>query len=231
MSTVRGPGRPPIDPSELDPILDAVLRLAALKGSRRITFREIAAEADVSVGRVQHHFGTREKLIHRAFERYLMRVTERLEELRRRPGTATERMALMIDEVSFRHSWQRSHVWIDLLGRSSDSEAARHIANEVNDAWFRVIGQLVREGIETGEFSPRGSADDTAWGIIAAADGLTIVVVADGAEHAAERAQRRRRLLGLVVGSMLDQTLPLSAERADGAARAGVEPARVVATG
>lgn len=203
----RGPGRPPIDPRELEPVLDAVLRLSALKSSRQITFREIAAEADVSVGRLQHHFRTRDQLIGRAFEWYLLRVTDRLDEMGRSPGTATERMAQFVDEIAINHLWQRSSVWIDLLGRSSDSDAYRAIAEEVNEAWFQVLARLLRDGAESGEFTLPASLDETAWAIIGAADGLTVLVVAEGAHRAERRAPWRRQQLAMTVDALLGTRL------------------------
>lgn len=203
----RGPGRPPIDRRELEPVLDAVLRLSALKSSRDITLREIAAEAGVSVGRLQHHFGTRDQLIGRAFERYLLRVTSRLDDMGRSTGTATERMARLVDEIAVTHLWQRSSVWIDLLGRSSDSEHYRQIAVGVNDAWFAVLVRLVRDGVASGEFTIEATAEQVAWAIIGAADGLTTLVVVEGAAQTAARAPWRRRQLAMTVEALLGAPL------------------------
>ena len=41
----------------------AVVRLAARRGLQGVSFREVAAEAGVSVSLVQHYFGTKENLL------------------------------------------------------------------------------------------------------------------------------------------------------------------------
>lgn len=47
-------------------IADALLRIAAARGLQAVTFREVAAEAGVSVRLVQYYFGTKEQLLARA---------------------------------------------------------------------------------------------------------------------------------------------------------------------
>lgn len=44
-------------------IADAAARLAARQGLQRVTFREVAREAGVSVALVQHHFATKQELV------------------------------------------------------------------------------------------------------------------------------------------------------------------------
>lgn len=198
-----GPGRPPLDRRELDPLLDAVLRCTALKGSRRATLREFAAEAGLSVGALQHHFGTRDALIRAAFERHLLKVTDRLERFRRSRGSASLRMGRFIDEIAFHHSWERATIWIDLAGRASDSEEYRGLLRQVNQAWHGVLVQLIAEGAESGEFALRCSAADAAWHIIGIADGLVITILSDGRTATVERGPWRRRQLAMAIESLL----------------------------
>jgi AcrR family transcriptional regulator len=47
-------------------IADALLRIAATRGLQAVTFREVAAEAGVSVRLVQYYFGTKAELLARA---------------------------------------------------------------------------------------------------------------------------------------------------------------------
>lgn len=52
-----------------DAILGAVWGLVAQEGVAAVSFRAVAREADVSVGRIQHYFGTREQLLRASVER------------------------------------------------------------------------------------------------------------------------------------------------------------------
>lgn len=198
---MAGPGRPPLDRAELDPVLEAVLRVSATSSSRQITLKQIAAEAGVSVGKLQHHFGTRDELVREAFEHHLLGITRRLDGLRRAEGSAVERMARLADEVAEHRSWQRSTLWIDLLGRSIDSIDYRKTVQEINRAWNGVFAELIRDGVRTGEFSVTTSAEDAAARIVAMADGLTVLVVTAGADRSDAERGRRRDLLAQVIES------------------------------
>ena len=198
-----GRGRPPIDPRELEPILDAVMRVAARKGSHKVTMRAVADEADVSVGRLQHHFGSRDGLVESAFQHYLLQVTARLHALRTQPGTVEERLELLIDEIALRHSWRRSTIWIDLLHRSVSAADFRRAANAVQDAWMRLFTELIEEGIDAGAFAPTLDATATARQFVAVSDGFVIGLVLAGESNAETQALERQRLLREAAVSLL----------------------------
>lgn len=63
-------------------VIDAAGRLFALRGVRAVTLRDIAAEADVQLGLIPRHFGSREGLINAVFEDLTERVAA---DLRDRP--------------------------------------------------------------------------------------------------------------------------------------------------
>ncbi|MCE7011527.1 TetR family transcriptional regulator [Kibdelosporangium philippinense] len=50
-------------------IVDAVLELIAEQGLDGISLRDVAAKADVSLGRVQHYFRTKDQMLQAAFQR------------------------------------------------------------------------------------------------------------------------------------------------------------------
>lgn len=57
---------------------DAVCRLIAARGLDAVSLRHVAAEAGVSMGRVQHYFATKDELVVFAFELVSERVAARL---------------------------------------------------------------------------------------------------------------------------------------------------------
>ena len=61
-------------------LTEAGLRLVEAHGTEALTFRRVTQEAGVSLGRTQHYFGTREKLIKACFERAQERVQQRVQE-------------------------------------------------------------------------------------------------------------------------------------------------------
>lgn len=60
------------------PLIEAALRIIGRTGIDGVTHRAVAAEADVSVGAVTHHFGTRDGLVDAALQFALAREIERL---------------------------------------------------------------------------------------------------------------------------------------------------------
>lgn len=64
-------------------IADALLRIAASRGLQAVTFREVAAEAGVSVRLVQYYFRTKEQLVVRSMGFLATRLDARI---RRRAG-------------------------------------------------------------------------------------------------------------------------------------------------
>jgi AcrR family transcriptional regulator len=84
------------DPRES--ILDAADRRFRHYGYRKTTVEEIANEAGLSRGTVYIHFGSKDELAVAWIGRFLGARKERLSEIARLPGTAEERLRLMLVE-------------------------------------------------------------------------------------------------------------------------------------
>jgi TetR/AcrR family transcriptional repressor of bet genes len=59
-------------------IAEAVCRLAGRQGLESVTLRHVAAEAGVSMGRVQHYFTTKDEMLLFAFQTISQRVEQRM---------------------------------------------------------------------------------------------------------------------------------------------------------
>ncbi|WP_309110533.1 TetR family transcriptional regulator [Saccharothrix sp.] len=120
-----------IDPDQREQhkaaIAEAVWRLVARSGLEAVSLREVAGEAGVSVGRVQHYFGTKDALL-----LYGLRLAQQRMEgrIRRRiaglvaPGAEDVLRAtlaeLLGDDPDTR---QAVRVWTAFLGRALDDRA------------------------------------------------------------------------------------------------------------
>ncbi|QYN34189.1 TetR family transcriptional regulator C-terminal domain-containing protein [Pseudonocardia sp. DSM 110487] len=94
-------------------IADAVLRLAATEGLESVSLRHVAAEAGISMGRVQHYFRSKDEMLVFAFEyqsrRHEQRIVEKLTAAGR-PPTIRDVVRTVIVEIlptdaSSRASW------------------------------------------------------------------------------------------------------------------------------
>jgi AcrR family transcriptional regulator len=95
-------------------IADAVLRLAATEGLESVSLRHVAAEAGISMGRVQHYFRSKADMLAFAYEhqsgRHEQRIVERLRAAGRPPTVRDIVRTVMVeiiptDEPS-RASWR-----------------------------------------------------------------------------------------------------------------------------
>lgn len=68
----------PSTPSTSAVILEALLTVVDEQGLDRVTVREVAREAGVSIGAVQHHFPTKEAMVSAAFAEVVRRIRERV---------------------------------------------------------------------------------------------------------------------------------------------------------
>lgn len=58
-------------------ITAAILRIVAEQGLEQVSVREVAAAAEVSIGTVQHHFPTKERMLAAAYEEVVVRIRSR----------------------------------------------------------------------------------------------------------------------------------------------------------
>jgi len=66
-------------------LTEAVMAIVAEHGLDRVSVREVAAAADVSIGTVQHYFPTKERLLAAAYTEAVRRIRDRLDALRLGP--------------------------------------------------------------------------------------------------------------------------------------------------
>jgi AcrR family transcriptional regulator len=64
-------------PHRRDALAEAVLRIGMTRGLDRVSVREVAHEADCSIGTVQHYFRTKDEMLVFAFRRVVARTMER----------------------------------------------------------------------------------------------------------------------------------------------------------
>ncbi|RKT55101.1 TetR/AcrR family transcriptional regulator [Saccharothrix australiensis] len=104
-------------------IAGAVWRLVARAGLEAVSLREVAAEAGVSVGRVQHYFRSKDALLlfglRLARDRMTARIGQRVGGL---AGTPEDTLRATLDELlgDDPDTRQAVRVWVAFLGRALD---------------------------------------------------------------------------------------------------------------
>jgi AcrR family transcriptional regulator len=183
--TVRG-----ADGSELlgtadqrrEQMLHAALEVISARGYADTRIADVAERAGVSPALVIYYFKTKDHLLTEAIRHYednwysvgqsrmagLATAAERLEEY-----VAMSTLAEADPEPA--SSWQ---LWLDFWAQAARNQEVAGVRQKSDERWREVIGSLVREGQEAGEFR---DVDATSFAIYlnTMLDGLTVQIALD----------------------------------------------------
>lgn len=169
-------------------ILDALIVLLSTRGADALTIRNVAAEAGVSVGAVQHHFATRDALIVAAMTTVNERFIARMHGLIAEEPSAEVRLRVFCRELAAIGSGDLSEaiVWNAFAARAGTDPEIRalHAANWADTEHF--ILQLLAAAYP----SSNVTADDAAL-VLAVADGIAVARAAEQSDRVnPERAEK-----------------------------------------
>ena len=161
-------------------LLAAAVRVIAQRGYAETRFQDVAEEAGVAVGTLQHHFGTRRRMLLEALQAWIDEMDAQVEVLRVGDGDAWQRLQVLLIYLGTRlgervDSWR---MWLDFLGAALRDPELRGSTSRSNVLWGEAIAGVVREGEEDGVFAPVLSADDVAEVLGALLDGTALQVFA-----------------------------------------------------
>ena len=158
-------------------IAEAVLRLVAREGLEAATVREVATQAGVSAGMVQHHFRTRDEMLQFACEFMLERTRGRIGALiAALPEPKSPRMILgaMFREMQPLDASKRDgvRVWMAFLARAVVEPELEAFMRDMHRGTHATIEELLRRGQANGDVRPDIDVEKTAMELFAMADGL-----------------------------------------------------------
>lgn len=195
-------------------ILDAAVTVISRRGVDRARLADVAEEAGVSLGLVQHYFRTRERLLVETFRREQERISAIWSQAVP-PGTdplvrLAEYVLLGSPEggdaaaTPFDPGWS---FWLEFWSKANrDAQIRAEMAN-IYDAFGGLFRDAIRDGVRRGEFRPTGPVDDVADRLISLMDGIAIrtllgelarermlrlLTASLGIELGLDEAQRRR---------------------------------------
>jgi AcrR family transcriptional regulator len=137
-------------------IIQATLHLIAARGIQKTSIREIAAASEMTVGNLYHYIGTREDIIHLAFNYGIDQVRKLIREINDLCETLEPREALRaaIDSyIRYHHSnWEGTVFLYKEMG--SFSPSLRLPVIEVNSHMHDAFIRIIKKGCKTGTFTP-----------------------------------------------------------------------------
>jgi AcrR family transcriptional regulator len=156
-------------------LLEAAVRAVRRLGFERMRLRDVAQEAGVSIGLLQHYFETREQLGREAFAAACGERARQFAESAEPGGSAWERIRQMLD-YAFDHKGirDRAGTWLDLCAAASRDASLQHEALRVQDVWRTPLAAAIDEGVATGELNPRIGRDAAVDLLLALIDGTEL---------------------------------------------------------
>jgi AcrR family transcriptional regulator len=188
-------GRGTVQNDRVERILDALIELLATRGPDALSIRNVASAAGVSVGAVQHHFGTKEKLLQAAMLTVEQRFASRIADLLRDDPSPESRLRAFCVEIAGLGSDDITEVvvWTVFAARSAVDDGIRqhHVSS------WRHTEDVLRALVDAAY--PQATADsaDSAALLLAVLDGIAV-------SRAAERSARLPVERGIRI---LDQAL------------------------
>lgn len=150
---------------------DAVCRLIAARGLEAVSLRHVAAEAGVSMGRVQHYFAAKDEMLMFAFELIGDRVAARFGSVRA-DDPAQHLRAILLELLPLSAAARaEAPVLVAFLAQAV-------VEPRLGESLRRGNGEMVAwlEGLIT-EVRPGGDAERDAMALLAFVDGLMLQVL------------------------------------------------------
>lgn len=174
-------------------ILCAAVQVVGRDGADRARLKDIAVEAEVSLGLVQHYFRTRHELVEQTFQ-VMMSVS--LDAWHRFADTQPDPLVALfaglrlhvIGSVTFADRWG---FWMELWASARRDPALAVIAHEVYQRWTEPFRAAITALAAQGRVTTTTTHDQTALVLMSLIDGLALRSLVDPTVITAEGIYER----------------------------------------
>jgi TetR/AcrR family acrAB operon transcriptional repressor len=187
-------------------LLSAALKVFSKKGYSATRLEDIALKAGVTRGAIYHHFGGKEELFKELVTERSIGVNQLAEQILSEggsPATMLRRLLVRLFEYSEEDEDYRAMLEIatDKVEYTAELEevARQNIRSRL--ALIRVLANLIRKGIEAGDFRADLSAKDAAIAVAGFLNGVGLLWVQDPDSFSIRR--RSEALVDVMMGGML----------------------------
>lgn len=158
--------------------LAAAERLVAVHGFERVRLRDVAKEAGVSIGALQHYFETRDGLLRETFIWSAGRRAREWAAAADHAGDPWARLVALLERAFREDEFElRSTIWVEFVAAGSRDEEIRAMLVDLYEQWRRPLEAAIADGVEAGLFAPVAPVDDIADVLLAQIDGAEIAAM------------------------------------------------------
>ncbi|MQA07881.1 MAG: TetR family transcriptional regulator [Pseudonocardiaceae bacterium] len=156
-------------------ILRCVVKLVGVRGFEKVRLRDVAAEAGVSVGSLQHYFDTRSTLMQRAFAYQGERVIAELESAAQTGASPWQRIEALVSYATVTDGFRdRCTVWLEFSAASARDPGLRSVMERVYEGWRAPLRDAIEQGVQQGVFSPAMPTEQVVDMILTLIDGFEL---------------------------------------------------------
>jgi AcrR family transcriptional regulator len=155
-------------------------RLVAVRGFAGIRLSDVARDAGVSIGSLQHHFETRDRLLREAFVWSAEHHAREWAAAAAGVGDPWERVVAMLERALHEDDFPRqAALWIEFCAVAGRDEQTRAVLAGVYDQWRGPLKAAIEDGVAAGLFHPSEPVDAIVALLLAQLDGLGVAGTVD----------------------------------------------------
>lgn len=183
-------------------ILASAEQLLAIHGFDALRLRDVAHEAGVSIGMIQHYFITRDNLLRETVRAASARRVAEWEALGSHDDHAARQLSALLDgAVQDRH---RCIVWVETCAAATRHPELQSDVIHTQEAWRTALRRVIESGIERGQLNPQGQVSAIVAILVNLIDGLMLEVATSDSDEWSQTDKTRllldagKQLLGIV---------------------------------
>jgi len=150
----------------LDDIVSAAAKVFRTKGYHAATVRDIAEEVGILKGSLYHHFASKEELLYLVVKEPIAQMYRAIAEIAVADLGATEKLRRAISAHLGAFDRHYPPLFVYLRERESVKRRFREMIGSSPKEYYRCWQQILREGVENGEFRSDFDIQVTSYGLL-----------------------------------------------------------------
>jgi AcrR family transcriptional regulator len=150
----------------LDDIVSAAAKVFRTKGYHAATVRDIADEVGILKGSLYHHFESKEALLYLVVKEPIAQMYRTMGEIAGAGGAASDKLRRAISAHLEAFDRHYPHLFVYLREREAVKRRFREKIGFSPKEYERYWQQILREGVENGEFRPDLDIQVASYGIL-----------------------------------------------------------------
>lgn len=181
-------------------LLRAAGRAIGRHGITAVRLTDVAAEAGVSIGTLQHYFDSRDAMVTVAVEAVARTTVEHAREAAAAAGSPWEVLIRLVGTLAPAPEPRLgAATWLELCAVASREPALRPAVRTVQDEWRRIVRRLIARGCEDGSFQLLLPVEDTIDAIVGLGDGTMVAAAAEQQDLTITDIERRTLLVAEIL--------------------------------